>query len=163
MTSRSFEFAVAITLLGIGIAILIYTGTVFVDAGYGDGDALQNAGLFPRIVAWGLIALSSMTLVSQIAGMVSDASEEGAMPDYDRALRIKAILHLVLVAIYLSVLRFVGYDISTPIFLFLLFRLLGARWVEAALLGIIISLLLAFVFESGLNVIFPVGRLGQIF
>ncbi len=160
MSSKQIEYSVAVAFLVLGIAILAYTGTVFVEAGYGDGDALQNAALFPRMIAWGLIVLSAFTIASIALGRSGEFAEDSAMPEYNPALRRKAILHLGLVAIYLGLLRYVGYDVATPIFLFAQFLLLGARWLEAILLGVAISLILALIFEQGLNVVFPVGRLG---
>ena len=160
MTAKSIEYAVAGVFLALGVAILTYTGTVFVEAGYGEGDALQNAALFPDIIAWGLIALSAINIASLAFGRTSQMAEDVAMPEYDSALRLKAILHLGTVAMYLGVLRHVGYDLATPVFLFVQFILLGARWIEAVILGIAISLVLALIFEQGLNVVFPVGRLG---
>ncbi len=154
------DYAVAGLFLALGIGILAYTGTVFVEAGFGDGDALQNAALFPQIIACGLIFLSVATVGSVALGRQSRLSEDSAMPERNPALRRKAVLHLGLVAIYLGTLRHVGYDLATPIFLFAQFLLLGARWIEALVLGVAISLILALIFEQGLNVVFPVGQIG---
>lgn len=163
MPSKPLEYTVSAAFLLVGIWILYYTGTVFVEAGYGGGDSLQNAAFFPRMIAYALIILSVLTTVSLAMGRQSPPSEDGVLPPVEPARFGLALAHLGLVAVYLSVVRYVGYDLSTPIFLFAQFMLLGARWIESIILGIGVSLILSVIFEQGLNVVFPVGRLGLAF
>lgn len=163
MPSKTLEYAVTASFLLVGLWILYYTGTVFVDAGYGGGDSLQNAAYFPRLIAYGLIVLSVLTAVSLAIGKQSPPAEDGVLPPIESTRFKQAVAHLVLVAIYLSVVRYVGYDLSTPIFLFAQFMLLGARWIESIVLGIGVAVILSVIFEQGLNVVFPVGRLGLSF
>lgn len=158
--AKTLEYGVALGFMAIGILILYYTGTEFAEAGFAAGDALQNAALFPNLIAYALIALSLLNILMLLLGRVSQSLEDGELPVPEAHLRLRVIGILVVVALYLMVVKSVGYDLSTPVMMFAMFAILGAGLIEAALLGIGISILLSVIFEQGLNVIFPVGQLG---
>ena len=158
--SKTLEAFVAAGFLLTGVWILYYTGTEFAEAGYASGDALSNAALFPNLIAWALIILGGLNILMLILGRVSQSMEDSELPTASLELHLRVIGVLAVVAIYLSCVKTLGYDWSTPVMVAALLAILGARWIEAIGLGVLISLGLSLVFEQGLNVIFPVGRLG---
>ena len=75
--------------------------------------------------------------------------------------RRRALVCLALFVVYLALLKPLGYHLTTPLFMFGCFYLLGTRRVVlAAVLAVGTSLLMSFVFEFWMSVIFPVGMFG---
>ena len=158
--SKILEHAVAAGFAVTGVWILHFTGTEFAEAGYASGDALTNAALFPNLIAWALIVLGGLNVLMLLLGRVSQSMEDSEMPASSNELRLRVLGVLGVVALYLMLVKTVGYDLSTPVMLAVILAVLGAKWIEALALGVLISLGLSLVFEQGLNVILPVGRLG---
>ena len=160
------------TLAFLALAGLVFsqTHTSFVEQGGASGGALQNAAMFPELLAYGLVALAALQLVrllrSPAAGGGADTPDElqvndGAVASAgDRSLLARALITTAALVLYLFALKPLGYHLATPIFMLVSYRTLGVKLLPAAILGLVTSLAMSLLFEWGMNVILPVGRYG---
>lgn len=168
---RLLDILVPAGLILLGAVILHQTYTAFAEAGAASGDALSNSALFPRWIAWGLIASGAVIGLQTLFGHGPDSdlpADLASSPEADTetggqtALRLRALGAFLAIAVYFAMLPWIGFYIATTALMIGLFALLGARAVEAVLLGVVVTLLTVLAFEQGLNVVFPVGRLGLV-
>lgn len=171
-TFRRLDILVPAGLVLLGAVILHQTYTAFAEAGAASGDALSNSALFPRWIAWGLIATGVLIALQSMFGKDPDTALPlaGIQPEApvqsetdtgnEAPLQIRALGSFVAIALYFAALPWIGFYLSTSLLMTGLFALLGARALEAVLLGIVVTVLTVLAFEQGLNVVFPVGRLG---
>lgn len=128
-------------------------------AGYAEGDAVNNAALFPRLVANMILGLCGLQFLQLLRRRVllSPEFRHGAK---DGTLWRCAAGTAVLLA-YLLALPVVGFYPATAVFLLALFLLLKSRpvWI-AALVAVLMTLAVGYVFEELLRVVLPHGRFG---
>lgn len=173
--SRAFQIGEGITLA----VFLAVTGLVFqqiatslTEQHAASGDALHNAAMFPRLVAWtmiGLVALIvAVRVLERIVGTVpghDDAANAATAPDAPpesaRARLAMIGAMAMLTVIYLIALVPLGFHITTTLYMALMFGVLGVRPVWGAfLIAVGVDLLFAFVFEVLLQVVLPTGVFG---
>lgn len=147
----------AFTALGLFVYQQIY-GPLTAQ-GNASGDPVNNAALFPRLVANLILGLCALQFIQLLRRRVLLSAEflQGATPD--TALRALAGFGVLLA--YLVALPLAGFYPATAVFLLALFVLLKARpiWI-AALVAVLITLVVGYVFEELLRVVLPQGRLG---
>ncbi len=130
--------------LGVGVCIRAVSLTV--------GSAHDpQPGFFPFIGAILLIALAGLLIAQALrgAGEPSEASRESLAPP--------AVL-LVGLALYVALLEWAGYPVTTALMALLALRVLGAKWVP----GIVVSVLLSagsYLLFVRLGVPLPLGQL----
>ena len=108
--------------------------------------------LFPLFISLMLFVLSISLLLSGLKGMDEKKSEKGDKKTF--------LLFLSECAIYLVVLRYLGFLISTMILLGAIVRLLGEKnWVKVILISVVTSLIIYFLFGVYLGVMLPKGKL----
>ncbi|MDY4067098.1 tripartite tricarboxylate transporter TctB family protein [Bullifex sp.] len=108
--------------------------------------------LFPLFISLMLFVLSISLLLSGLKGMDEKKSEKGDKKTF--------LLFLAECAIYLVVLRYLGFLISTMILLGAIVRLLGEKnWVKVILISVVTSLIIYFLFGVYLGVMLPKGKL----
>jgi hypothetical protein len=129
------------------------------EAGYASGDAVNNAALFPRLVANLILGLCALQLVQLLRRRVLLSAEILHIAERGYAWRC-LIAFLVLLA-YLASLPLLGFYPSTAAFLLALFVLLKARpvWM-AALVAVLLTFVVGYVFEELLRVVLPHGHFG---
>lgn len=158
------ELLMAAAFLALAGLVFQQTRTEFVAAGAASGGAMQNAAMYPEFLAAGLVGLALLLIVRTLwTGRVTVAPGEApALSPTDRRRHlIKALVCLAAFVAYLLVLRVVGYHLTTPVLMAVLYLTLGVRNpLASAALGIATSLVMSAFFEFGLNVILPVGRFG---
>lgn len=161
------EVAVVLAFLALAGLVFQQTGTSFVEQGAATGGAMFNAAMFPELMAWGLILLSALQLVgiirALVAGTPADAAadQDGPAGSADDSRLSVALVCAALFVLYLFLLKPLGYHLTTPLFLFAFYYVLGTRRILVAIaLGLATSLAMSFVFEYGMNVILPVGMFG---
>ncbi|MGY3437597.1 MULTISPECIES: tripartite tricarboxylate transporter TctB family protein [unclassified Marinovum] len=131
------------------------------DQGYASGDAVNNAALFPRLVANLILGLCALQLVQLLRRRVLLSSEFRHGTTRDHALRC-LVASAALVA-YLLGLPLLGFYPATGAFLLALFLLLKARPIWMALLvAVLLTFAVGYVFEELLRVVLPQGRLGLL-
>jgi len=113
---------------------------------------MENAAIFPRIIAWILCGLAVVNLLRISTGLVTAPSPVKSTPTTRLALGAP----LLFVA-YLVALASVGYHLLTPVLLAILMQLIGLGWAASIAAALGFSLGVAAVFEGLLNVVLPVG------
>lgn len=158
------ELAVAAGFLGLSLLVFEQIVVVFAPQGAASGGALQNAALYPGLLA---AALAVLTLI-QVGKILRAHRPPKIRPDQDSgwvapedAEWARAFICTAAFVVYLIALPPIGYQLATPVLLFILYRALGEKSLfKVAFFAIATSLAASFVFERLLDVILPVGRFG---
>ncbi|WP_319533018.1 tripartite tricarboxylate transporter TctB family protein [uncultured Cohaesibacter sp.] len=150
----AYDWIACLFFLTVPIVMLYQIETSLVEQGVAGGGPMQNAAIFPRIVAWILIGLAGLNVLRVLFGKVSHFSPIDATETTGRALIATAIF-----IVYLITLPILGYHIMTILLLAVLFRLLGLSVIACVVGAVAASLGVAYVFEGLLNVVLPVGIL----
>lgn len=136
----------------IGLGIFIFTQTFTypsLEKGHPGPD------LFPNLLAILFIGFG-LTLILKARKLISAEAEIVAGPK-----RIaNALFVLAIVAVYVGVVYFVGFLITSAVLLFLLMKKLGVTILKSAIASIIITLFINLMFSKILRVPLPFGILG---
>ncbi len=159
------EAVVVLFFLALAGLVFQQTRTSFAEQGAAEGGAMFNAAMFPELAAWCLVLLAALRLVgiarTLAAGDGALAAEEGQEHPVEWSSRRRALVCLAMFVLYLVLLKPFGYHLTTPLFMFACFYVLGTRRIAlAAVLAVGTSLFMSFVFEYWMSVIFPVGMFG---
>ena len=149
---HAYDWIACILFLIVPFVMLYQIETSLVEQGVASGGPMQNAAIFPRIVAWLMIGLAGLNVVRTLFNKLSHYSPLEATETTSLALIATALF-----VVYLIALPLLGYHIMTVVLLALLFRLLGLSWLRSIVGGAIASLVVAYIFEGLLNVVLPVG------
>ena len=149
---RNFAETLFILLLVGAIFLVFYdVNTSMVEQGIAKGDAYQNAAAYPIVLSIILILCISLVISRNL---ILRRNIEKTNLIFD----LKHIQLFIIFCIYLIFLDMVGYHLLTPILLFITSFIYGERnWFITIIYSIIISLLIALIFEELLNVVLPVG------
>lgn len=107
---------------------------------------------FPLIIAFAL-GLCGIILIIK-GGNPITPNPKGA--------NIRIFIMLVFIAIYAFTFQWLGFVISTIIMVTLVGHLFGAKWWHATCAGIVIGIGFFVLFDKLLDVILPVGILGEL-
>lgn len=152
-----------LVLLIISVAVTIYARTIHVGTlNFGS----MNARTFPLICA-GVMAFLSICLIWQSVRGLRTApvptEEERAAEKAERKRLLNVLAAVILVILYNSLLRSLGYLIVTPLFLFALIMLITPKSVRRPIHFIIISVavsgIIYLVFRYAFSVQLPLGIL----
>jgi len=148
---RNFAETLFILLLVGAILLVFYdVNTSMVEQGIAKGDAYQNAAAYPIVLSIILILCISLVIFRNL--IFRNIEKTNLIFD------LKHIQLFIIFCIYLIFLDMVGYHLLTPILLFITSFIYGERnWFFTIIYSIIISLLIALIFEELLNVVLPVG------
>ncbi len=148
---RNFAETLFILLLVGAILLVFYdVNTSMVEQGIAKGDAYQNAAAYPIVLSIILILCISLVIFRNL--IFRNIEKTNLIFD------LKHIQLFIIFCIYLIFLDMVGYHLLTPILLFITSFIYGERnWFITIIYSIIISLLIALIFEELLNVVLPVG------
>lgn len=148
---RNFAEALFILLLVGGVLLVFYdVNTSMVEQGIAKGDAYQNAAAYPIVLSIILILCISLVIFRKL--IFRNIEKTNLIFD------LKHIQLFIIFCIYLIFLDMIGYHLLTPILLFITSFIYGERnWFITIIYSIIISLLIALIFEELLNVVLPVG------
>ena len=149
---RNFAETLFILLLVGAILLVFYdVNTSMVEQGIAKGDAYQNSAAYPTVLSIILILCVSLVI---FRNLILRRNVEKSNLIFD----LKHIQLFIIFCIYLIFLDMVGYHLLTPILLFITSFIYGERnWFITIIYSIIISLLIALIFEELLNVVLPVG------
>ena len=148
---RNFAETLFILLLVGAILLVFYdVNTSMLEQGIAKGDAYQNAAAYPIVLSIILILCISLVIFRKL--IFRNIEKTNLIFD------LKHIQLFIIFCIYLIFLDMVGYHLLTPILLFITSFIYGERnWFITIIYSIIISLLIALIFEELLNVVLPVG------
>lgn len=151
---HAFDWAAWLLFASVPAIIFYESATSLAAKGAASGGPLENAALYPRVIA----TLMSIAVVAQGIRLALGRARFVADAEPTPGTRL-AIVLTALFVIYLIVLPTVGYHIATPILVVVMTLSLGVRVVPAVLGGLALWLVTAYVFEGLLNVVLPVGLL----
>lgn len=153
------KFVVPVFFLIIAAVIFWQTNTDLVEKNIASGSMQYNAAFVPEMLATlvSILAVFQFYQLWKTPNMSSTDDETiGAPPESHLVAR--SLISLVIIAVYIMTLRFLGYHIATPLMLGSLLMILNVRnpfLVVAISVGI--SFASAFVFGRFLNVVLPAG------
>ena len=108
--------------------------------------------LFPLFISIMLCILSISLILSSFSGLKEAKREKGDRKTF--------LLFLLECAIYLIVLKYLGFLISTMLLLGAIVHLLGEKsWCKIILISVVTSLIIYFLFGVYLGVMLPKGKL----
>ena len=152
MTSRTLT-ALVTAFFAIIVAIVFQQiNTSMHEQGIASGGPYDNAAAYPRTIA---IIIAGLVIVQILIEFLSKHHKEiNLEPDaYKRAFGL-----LIVFAIYLGCLGWLGYHLTTTPMVFAVMMICGARQFGRMLLAaLFMSFGFAFVFEKFLNVVLPGG------
>lgn len=131
----------------------IYTSMT--EQGIASGGPYNNGAAYPRAIA---IALAVLVICQVFVDRFNTEPEKVAEEQFDTTDLRRPILLLVLFAIYLGLLKTLGYHLTTTPMVLGIMLICGARNILKMLLAaLIMSFVLAYIFENFLNVVLPGG------
>ena len=148
----AYDWIACLFFLLIPVIMLQQIETSLVEQGVASGGPMQNAAIFPRIVAWLLIGLAGLNVFRVLFERVSQFSPFQTTDSTKHALFATGLF-----VVYLLTLPVFGYHIMTVLLLASLFLLLGLGWMKSVVGAVTASLAVAYIFEGLLNVVLPVG------
>ena len=125
--------------LALGLALLA-TGAAF-PAGVG---GLPGAGFFPQVIGAVTALLAGALVLNSRSGGAQSTAE------FENARHVAGALGLLCVYLLLWGTGF--FVIRTAVFLLLLLRFLGQRWISAAVCSTVLTVFAYLAFDTGLNV-----------
>lgn len=147
--------------LSLALLFLVPAGLVFqqsatslTEQGVASGDVMNNAAMFPRLLAAILAALAVLQVTMALRKPPAATTGRWSTPIRN------SLLVMVLLATYPFLLPLTGYHIATPLLCLSSLMLFGLHPALAAGTGLAMSLAVALFFESALNVVLPVGIFG---
>ncbi|WP_305984756.1 tripartite tricarboxylate transporter TctB family protein [Roseibium sp. MMSF_3544] len=152
MTSKTLTLLVAAFFAIIVVIVFQQIHTSMHEQGIASGGPYDNAAAYPRAIA---IIISGLVLLQVLMELVSGSRER--IPLSPASLK-RAVGLLVVFAIYLGCLGWLGYHLTTSPMVFAVMYICGARQIGKMLVAALaMSFGFAFVFERFLNVVLPGG------
>ena len=138
----------------LGLVLLVLAAGVYVAARSFPPPKAEPLGpaFFPQLLAGLLVVLAAILTARGAFGPPGGVPEPRATPAYPAGV-------LALRVGYAALLHFAGFLVATPVFLFAVVRLLGARASIAAWTAVAVTAAVYLVFQLGLDVRLPDGAL----
>ncbi|MDE0765468.1 MAG: tripartite tricarboxylate transporter TctB family protein [Amylibacter sp.] len=129
--------------------------TSMTEQGIASGGPYNNGAAYPRSISIAIMILvAGQIFVDQF--IASNAQKESNLHTI-RDLRRPAML-LIIFAVYLGLLKFLGYHLTTTPLIFIIMLICGARSIIKLLfVAILVAFSFAFIFEEFLSVVLPGG------
>ncbi len=152
LRAHAFDWMAWLLFASVPAVIFWQSATSLAEQGASEGGALENAALYPRVIATAMSVAVAVQGARLLLGRVQHLSPFEAEP----GTRLALVLTAVFVG-YLALLPYAGFHILTPVLLTVTMRAFGLTWLSAAVGSIALWLATSFVFEGMLNVVLPVG------
>lgn len=114
--------------------------------------------LFPNILALLFIGFGVALILKTRKLSSKDQAEAEVAPGPKKVLN--ALFVLAIVAVYVGIVNFVGFLITSAVLLFILMKKLGVTILKSAVASIIITLFINLMFSKILRVPLPIGIFG---
>jgi putative tricarboxylic transport membrane protein len=158
ITSKQISWLITIFLAIIVAVVFQQIYTSMTEQGIASGGPYDNGAAYPRAVAIIIGVLVLTQFLIERFGKKTNGPEDAGTPLNSLQ---RPFLLLVLFAIYLGLLNWLGYHLTTTPAIFIIMWLCGARQVmKLALVALAMSFVFAFIFEKFLNVVLPGGMFG---
>ena len=152
MITKYVSFVVAAFFAIIVALVFQQVATSMTEQGIASGGPYDNAAAYPRAIA---IIIAGLVLVQLLVDRFTGAHRPEELPA--DALRRGAGL-LIVFALYLGVLSWLGYHLTTTPMVFAIMWICGGRNIVRLLVAaLLMSFAFAFTFEKFLNVVLPGG------
>ena len=153
MSARLAEWAAIAFFAALVALVFQQIATSMTDQGIASGGPYDNAASYPRNIAILMLALLAVQLVRDLISRSEPLEEASPRPAVGRAVGL-----LVIFAVYLISLDWLGYHLSTTPMAVAVMWLCGARNpVKIIGLALAMAFALAFIFDRILNVVLPLG------
>lgn len=155
------EIIIGLVLIGLGLLIFIQGGNL-----PSLNEAFFNAGSFPRMIAAVLILLSILLILSKLNELRKMEPAEDKVSNKKRLAAFYKEYKLVILTtavffVYIFLLQFIGFVVSTILFIIGTAILIGYRKRKEVMtisaVAVILTLTIYFFFENVLYVRFPSG------
>jgi hypothetical protein len=152
--THAFDWIAWIFFASIPAVIFWQSSTSLAEQGAAAGGPLENAALYPRVIA------TLMCIVVVIHGMrlVLGRVQHRSAWEGSSGTGLALVLSVLFVA-YLALLPYAGFHLATPVLLIIMMRAFGVGSVTSVIASVTLWLTTAFIFEGLLNVVLPVGML----
>jgi len=143
-----------------GIIGVLISGFVFYESSKFPKDIVMSIGpsYFPKILATALLLVSGILIINAIRGKSKKSAEGFDIKDPGIQ---RAGVALLATIVYCLVLNYIGFIISSSMFLLFLMYLLKKRnYFKMAAISIGVTLSVYFIFRTLLNITLPSGFLG---
>ena len=152
-TKKAADFWISILIIAISIIFFISADAMLdSDRGIGPGD-------YPKVICAVLFVLGVIQLASTLI-----SSKGFPLIDFktiNGRYLLRALIMLAFTVLYYKLMRKVGFLITTPIYLFASFMLFGyKKKIIAAVIAIVFSVVVYFLFTKVFLVVLPRGILG---
>ncbi len=145
------EYVFMFLLMGAVGMVFYDISTSMTEQGIAKGDAYQNAAAYPATLSILILICVGLLIFQNI--FFKNASEKS-----DLFFSSKHVKLLCSFCFYLALLDTIGYHLLTPMLLFVTSLIYGEKNRFTTLIySIVVSLIVAFIFEELLNVVLPVG------
>lgn len=149
---HSYDWIAWGTFAAIPLVIFWQCATSLADQDAASGGPMENAALYPRILA---VVMTVLVIIQ--AGRLCFGAVVQLSPLKASAETIRACCATGLFVAYLVCLPVIGFHIATPVLCLAMFLLLRTGLVAAVSGAILLWLATSFIFEGLLNVVLPVG------
>ncbi len=145
------DFFTGLGLMTLAVGVYVVTlDMIQVERGIGPGD-------YPRVAAVGLLVLGAILAVQSGLKLLKGKTTPLVIP---RPARLRVFLMVVMIFAYIWLMRWTGFVLITPVFLFVTMLFFGLRkYLLAALTSLGITLVLFVTFRYGFQVMLPVAGL----
>ncbi len=142
----------------IGIGTIIFAILIFISAnGMPTPEDGLGAGGFPKFIAIGLIIMGVLLVIRSAIAIKAGEKND---PKVTLAELLNVGKIILTFALYLFVIRYIGFLIATPIFFAICMYLYGERnKKKIIIISIVIAIVFYLTFEKGFQVILPQNRL----
>lgn len=152
-TKKAADFWISILIIAISIIFFITANAMpKSDRGIGPGD-------YPKVICSVLFVLGVVQLITVLI-----KSKGLPLIDFktiNRRYLLRAFIMLLMTVLYYKLMKSIGFLITTPIYLFASFMLFGyKKKIKAAIIAIVFSVVVYFLFTKVFLVILPRGILG---
>lgn len=148
---KYLDVMMALIFLVPAIVVFQQSATSLTEQGVASGDVMNNAAMFPQLLAGllGTLAIVQLVLTLRLPAKISEHKQPFMLGN--------SILVMIILAGYLLTLPILGYHIVTPILSFIILLLFKVKPVIAVTVALLMSIVVALFFETALKVILPVG------
>lgn len=150
---RLGNLTASVLIIALGIFMVFEAGKM--NIGFSSG---LQAGVFPRILGSGLGVLGLLLFLSEwLPSFRSKDTIEWPAGKY----RVRVLLIAAAILLYIGTIKWIGFVLTTFLFVFFLTRLLGAyRWTVSASVSLLTTSSCTVVFQYWLDLKLPSGILG---
>jgi hypothetical protein len=151
MTS-TIDLFTGLFLIVFSVAAHIYAGSLpEVTRGLGPGD-------YPRVVLKGILVLGTILAATSVYHLRK--SENPNVKKFEKGEFRQVVILVICIALYTALVRFFGFIILTPLFMFMMMLIFGLRkWVRMIVISVITTAVTYYLFNNLLLVLLPRFRL----